>query len=194
MDTPLTDAEITSIIEESDAEVDKRIGTPVTADPLIRRLSTLIAAKTIRSRDPKSVTIGEYSETEWQGDLDTEIQTITRLYKHPLLKVSPVTTRKQGAKRVSPRRLAIRFSENLSTLRNALEIIDHSPGGSIRWTPLVKEMYRGTDTPWQVHTMISWLRREGYVRRPKRGLYTLTTRGSALLEALTNPNYQGESP
>ncbi len=43
--------------------------------------------------------------------------------------------------RVKPRRLAIRFSENLSTLRSALETVGHSPEGSIQWTQLVKRMY-----------------------------------------------------
>lgn len=192
VDTPLTDAEISSIIEESDAEVDKRVASPITGDPLIRRLSTLITVKTIRTRDPENITVGEYSESDSLGDIDAEIEAVTRLYAQPKVKVAE--PRRVRAKRVSPRKLVMRFSGNLSTLHNALKIIDHAPGGSIHWNPLIKEMLRGDGTPWQVTTMIGWLRREGYIHRPERGVYTLTKRGFTLLEALTDPNYQGESP
>ncbi len=194
VDTPLTDAEIAALIEESDAEVDKRVASPVSGDPLIRRLSTLIAVKTIRTRDPESFTVGGYSEKETLEDIDAEIESVTRLYAHPYLKATPDAPGWECRKRISPRRLTLRFNQNLSTLRRALETIGHSPGGRIHWTPLIKEMYQGATTPWQVHTMIYWLWREGYISRPGRGVYELTKRGSSLLEALADPSYREESP
>jgi len=83
VETPLTDAEIAALIEESDAEIDRRLGTQDPSSRLVRRLSALITARTIRSTHPGSVAVGEYREDA--GDVlevwEREIERIYRLYK-----------------------------------------------------------------------------------------------------------------
>jgi len=83
INTTLTDDQITSIIEMSDAEIDKRIGAQSSSDPLIKKLSMLLTAHTIKTRQPKSQAIGEYREDS--GNVlevwEREIQRIYRLYK-----------------------------------------------------------------------------------------------------------------
>jgi len=82
VNTTLTDLDITSIIDMSDAEIDRRIGAQ-TADSLIKKLSMLLTAHTIKTRQPKSQAIGEYREDA--GDVlkvwEREIDRIFRLYK-----------------------------------------------------------------------------------------------------------------
>lgn len=83
IETPLSDDEIAEIIELCDAEIDRRIGPQNPSDPLIRRLSALLAAKTIKLREPKARAIGEYREES--GDIldiwEREIERIYRLYE-----------------------------------------------------------------------------------------------------------------
>ncbi len=83
VNTTLTDVEITGIIEMSDAEIDARIGTQTSGDKLIKKLSMLLTAHTIKTRQPQSQAIGEYSEDA--GDVlevwEREIERIYRLYK-----------------------------------------------------------------------------------------------------------------
>jgi hypothetical protein len=75
--------EITGIIEMSDAEIDARIGTQTSGDKLIKKLSMLLTAHTIKTRQPQSQAIGEYREDA--GDVlevwEREIERIYRLYK-----------------------------------------------------------------------------------------------------------------
>ena len=83
VNTTLTDVEITGIIEMSDAEIDARIGTQTSGDKLIKKLSMLLTAHTIKTRQPQSQAIGEYREDA--GDVlevwEREIERIYRLYK-----------------------------------------------------------------------------------------------------------------
>ena len=88
--TSLTDAEIGSVIELSDAEIDRRIGAQDAGDKVVKRLSMLLSARTIRQRQPRSVGAGEYREDS--GDiLETwgrEIEALFRLYRAPTVKAS----------------------------------------------------------------------------------------------------------
>jgi len=80
IDTTLTDTQITTIIEMSDTQIDTRIGPQTTPDELIKKLSTLLTAHTIKTRQPQTLTVGEYKEDT--GDtLKAWEQEITRIYK-----------------------------------------------------------------------------------------------------------------
>jgi len=83
INTSLTDEQITSIIETSDAEIDRRIGAQNPDDKLVKKLSMLLTAHTIKTRQPRSQAIGEYREDA--GDVlkvwEREIERIYRLYK-----------------------------------------------------------------------------------------------------------------
>ena len=85
--TSLTDSDIASIIELSDAQIDKRLGTQSTSDKVIKKLSMLITARTIKQRQPDSVVVGEYKEA--QGDLmevwRRKINELYRLYEPPMM-------------------------------------------------------------------------------------------------------------
>lgn len=80
--TGLTDSEIETIIELSDAEIDKRLGSQDSSDKVIKKLSMLLTAQTVRLRQPGSVAVGEYSESGEGLDevLVREIDRIWRLY------------------------------------------------------------------------------------------------------------------
>lgn len=88
--TSPTDSDITGIIETSDAEIDKRLGTQSSTDKLIKKLSMLLTAHTIKTRQPMSQAIGEYREDA--GDVleiwGREIEQIYRLYKSVSMKSS----------------------------------------------------------------------------------------------------------
>ena len=85
--TGLTDTDIASIIEISDAQIDSRLGTQSSTDKVIKKLSMLLTARTIKQRQPNSVAVGEYKET--QGDLidiwSREINELYRLYEPPIM-------------------------------------------------------------------------------------------------------------
>jgi hypothetical protein len=89
INTDLTDDEITSLIETSDAYIDKFLGARSSSDKLIKRLSMLLTVKTIKTRHPQSFAIGEYSEST--GNIyevwDAEIQQITALYRRDFKRV-----------------------------------------------------------------------------------------------------------
>ena len=89
VDTTLTDAEIERLIEMSDAEIDRELGPQQEADALVRKLSMLLTALTVRSRDPESFAVGEYSERA--GDVAEawrrEVEEIKRLYRSSLRRV-----------------------------------------------------------------------------------------------------------
>ena len=90
INTTLTDNEITGIIETSDAEIDRRIGAQDLNDKLIKKLSMLLTAHIIKTRQPKSQAIGEYREDA--GDVlevwEREIERIYGLYKGVSMKSS----------------------------------------------------------------------------------------------------------
>ena len=90
INTALTDSEIAGIIEMSDAEIDRRIGSQSASDKLIKKLSMLLTAHIIKTRQPKSMAVGEYREDA--GDVlevwEREIERIYRLYKGVSVKAS----------------------------------------------------------------------------------------------------------
>ena len=90
IETTLTDDEIAEIIEMSDAEIDRRIGPQDSSDPLIKRLSMLLTALTIKTRQPETRVIGEYRESSGNilEVLRSEIERIFRLYKSVSIKAS----------------------------------------------------------------------------------------------------------
>lgn len=65
--TELTDTQITTLIEASDAEIDRRVGAQSSTDPLVRKLSSLLTARTIRASQPGSSAVGEYRAEEGRG-------------------------------------------------------------------------------------------------------------------------------
>jgi len=82
IDTDLTDDEIEKIIATSGAYIDRLLGAQSTSDQLINRLSVLLTARFIKTRQPTSTAIGEYRETHdplkvWNA----EIQEITTEYR-----------------------------------------------------------------------------------------------------------------
>jgi len=83
VNTTLTDDQIAGIILMSDAEIDRRIGVQSATDRLIRKLSTLLTAHTIKTRQPQSQAIGEYREDA--GDVlqvwERENERIFRIYR-----------------------------------------------------------------------------------------------------------------
>jgi len=80
--TGLTDSETEAIIELSDAEIDKRLGPRDPSDKVIRKLSMLLTAKTVKLRQPGNVAVGEYSESSEQflQVVEAEVEKIWRLY------------------------------------------------------------------------------------------------------------------
>lgn len=71
--TELTDDQLTDLIEASDAEIDRRVGAQSSADPLARKLSSLLTARTIRASQPGGSAVGEYREEAgdgWDGEIE----------------------------------------------------------------------------------------------------------------------------
>ena len=60
--TALTDAEISEVIEMSDAEIDYILGAQDPTNKLIKKLSVLLSAHMIKTRQPSSQAIGQYRE------------------------------------------------------------------------------------------------------------------------------------
>ncbi len=81
VETTLSDEELSRIIEVCDAEIERRLGSVDASNPLVRRLSILLAARMIRLRDPKARAVGEFREEA--GDvlkiLEEEIERLFRL-------------------------------------------------------------------------------------------------------------------
>jgi len=88
--TGLSDSEIEAIIELSDAEIDKRLGPRDPSDKVIRKLSMLLTAQTVRLRQPGSVAVGEYSESndKLNAVLSAEIEKILKFYSSPVISSS----------------------------------------------------------------------------------------------------------
>ena len=89
VNTGLSNTEVESIIGMSEAQIDRKLGAQSPSDTLIRKLSVLLTARTIRARDPSSFAIGEYSEST--GDIhsawDAEIREIEGMYRRSLRRV-----------------------------------------------------------------------------------------------------------
>lgn len=62
IETALSDDQITNIIETSNADIDRRIGSQDASDRLIKKLSMLLTAYTIKNKQPRSQVIDEYSK------------------------------------------------------------------------------------------------------------------------------------
>jgi len=90
LDTSLTDGEITSIIETSDAEIDRRMGVQDSSDRLVKKLSMLVTAHAIRTRQPQAQAVGEYREDVGDvfGVWEREIERVYRLCKCVSVKAS----------------------------------------------------------------------------------------------------------
>ncbi|MBD3206545.1 hypothetical protein GF319_09420 [Candidatus Bathyarchaeota archaeon] len=81
--TSLADSEITDIIQNTDAQINKRIGPQSTSDKVIKKLSVLMTSITIKGRQPETVSIGEYKESLGNsiGIWQREVAEIYRLYE-----------------------------------------------------------------------------------------------------------------
>ncbi|MGD2200495.1 MAG: hypothetical protein PVJ38_02545 [Candidatus Bathyarchaeota archaeon] len=81
VETSLSDQEIETLVGMSDAEIDGRLGAQSPADTLVKKLSTLLTAHAIKTRQPQTQAIGEYREDS--GDVlevwEREIEGIYRL-------------------------------------------------------------------------------------------------------------------
>ena len=90
VDTALNDEEIVGIIETSDAEIDRRIGVQSDSDKLDKKLSMLVTAHAIRTRQPQAQAVGEYREDVGDvfGVWEREIERIYRLCKCVSVKAS----------------------------------------------------------------------------------------------------------
>ena len=90
IDTTLTDTQISDIIQMSDTQIDKRIGSQASPGELVKKLSALLTAHTIRTRQPTTLAIGEYRE-ESGNVLETwerETEMIYRLLSKVTVKAS----------------------------------------------------------------------------------------------------------
>ena len=90
IDTTLTDTQITTIIEMSDAEIDVRIGAQSTPGELVKKLSVLLTAHAIKTRQPQSLAVGEYREDTGDvlGVWEQEIERIYKLHAYVSVKAS----------------------------------------------------------------------------------------------------------
>ena len=90
VDTSLTDVQLTGMIETSDAEIDRRIGSQDASDKLVKKLSMLLTAHAVKTRQPKALAVGEYREDS--GNVlevwEKEIERVFRLYKGVLVKAT----------------------------------------------------------------------------------------------------------
>ena len=73
--TTLDETAIAAIIEESDAEIDLRIGAQTAGNKVIKKLSKLMTAIQIKTRQPTSMGAGEYREKHnpvpvWMSEVD----------------------------------------------------------------------------------------------------------------------------
>jgi hypothetical protein len=78
--TSLTDTEVSGIIEMSDAEIDRRIGVQSSSDKLVKKLSMLLTAHAVKTRQPKALVVGEYREDS-DNVLEVWEKEIERIYR-----------------------------------------------------------------------------------------------------------------
>lgn len=57
-------------------------------------------------------------------------------------------------------------------------------GGSMRWTPLLKNALRRDGTPHTFQSIMSFLMKKRYVERASRGVYRITAKGTSFLKSL----------
>ncbi len=80
IETSLSDSDIEALVEMSDAEIDGRIGAQSPSDKLVKKLSALITASAVKTRQPQAVSIGEYRE-ETGSVLEVWEREIRRIYR-----------------------------------------------------------------------------------------------------------------
>lgn len=80
IETSLSDSEIEALIEMSDAEIDGRIGVQSPSDKLVKKLSALVTAQAVKTRQPQAVSIGDYRE-ETGNVLEVWAREIERIYR-----------------------------------------------------------------------------------------------------------------
>lgn len=68
----------------------------------------------------------------------------------------------------------------MATVKSILECLSSEP---CRWTPLMRKVLEAS-TPWVAQSTLDWLRREGFIDRPSRGVYQITRKGKLLLRVL----------
>ena len=88
--TTLEDVDISRLIEQSSAEIDKRIGIQSTSDQAVEKLCAFITAYTIKIQRPQSEALGT-RRVEMGVTLELwakEIDRLYRLYKTPIVKAS----------------------------------------------------------------------------------------------------------
>jgi len=87
INTSLSDLEIASLVETSDAYIDKVLGAQSGSDKLVKRLSMLLTAKAIKTRQPQSYAVGEYSEAAgnvlevWEREIEVIVAIYRRSFK-----------------------------------------------------------------------------------------------------------------
>ena len=74
-----------------------------------------------------------------------------------------------------------RFDERLRVTRIILKALTNC---SLNWTPLTRLILKWS-TPWKAQSTLEWLLRDGYIERPKRGVYMITEKGRRFLEAIS---------
>jgi len=87
--TTLEDVDVSRLIEQSSAEIDKRIGAQSTSDQVVEKICALITAHAIKMVQPSAVTVGMYQETRnpleaWR----VEIERLFKLYRGGMVKAS----------------------------------------------------------------------------------------------------------
>lgn len=88
--TTLENVDIDRLIDQSSAEIDKRIGVQSTSDQAVEKLCAFITAYTIKIQHPQSEAVGErrvdmgVTLELWQA----EIERLYRLYKRTVVKAS----------------------------------------------------------------------------------------------------------
>lgn len=87
--TELSDSDVQKIIDWNDALIDKKLGAQSTSDEVIKKLSVLLTAIDVKTRDPDSFALGEYRiittgvNRVWQR----EVREILHLYGTRFLRV-----------------------------------------------------------------------------------------------------------
>jgi len=79
----LEDSDITALILQSDAEIDKMIGAQTAGDRLVEKVSVLLTAQVIKGRWPEARSIGEWTE-DWGNIIErwqVEVDRVFSLYK-----------------------------------------------------------------------------------------------------------------
>jgi len=73
------------------------------------------------------------------------------------------------------------LDKKLSIARIALERLRERP---MRGTQLTKIIVKESPSPWKAQVIIKWLRENGYVESPERGIYCISEKGRALLKSI----------